>query len=55
MGDKKNKKRVESSIFRLTKYSKRESPFFILGCLAAIANGTTFPIFGLLLSNLIKT
>lgn len=55
MGDKKNKKRVESSIFRLAKYSKRESPFFILGCLAAIANGTTFPIFGLLLSNLIKT
>lgn len=55
MGDKKKKKRVESSVFRLAKYSKPEFPLFIVGCLASIANGTSFPVFGLLLSNLIAT
>lgn len=54
-GDKKSKKRAESSLFRLATYSKPEFPLFIFGGLAALANGTTFPVFGLLLSNLIAT
>lgn len=53
--DKTKKHRAESSIFRLVAYSKPETPYFIVGGIAALANGTTFPIFGLLLSNLIAT
>jgi ATP-binding cassette subfamily B (MDR/TAP) protein 1 len=54
-GDKTNKRRAESSIFRLVAYCKPETPYFIVGGIAALANGTAFPIFGLLLSNLIAT
>lgn len=52
-GDKENQKRADTSIFRLAKYSKPETPLFLIGSLAALANGTSFPIFGLLLSNII--
>lgn len=55
MGDKKSNKRAESSLFRLGKYSKPEIHLYVIGGIAALANGTTFPIFGLLLSNLIAT
>lgn len=55
MGDKKHRKRAESSLFRLATYSKPEFHLFIFGGLAALANGTSFPVFGLLLSNLIAT
>lgn len=54
-GDKKNKLKAESSIFRLVAYSKPETPYFIVGGIAALANGITLPIVSLLLSNLIAT
>lgn len=55
LGDKKSRKRAESSLFRLVTYCKPEFHLFIFGGLAALANGTKFPIFGLLLSNIIST
>lgn len=55
MGEKKRWKRAESSLFRLATYSKPEFHLFIVGGFAALANGTTFPVFGLLLSNIIYT
>jgi ATP-binding cassette subfamily B (MDR/TAP) protein 1 len=50
---KKYKGHAETSIFRLATLNKPELPLFILGSFAAAANGTTFPVFGLLLSNVI--
>ena len=52
-GEIKHKMRAEASIFRLAKLNKPEFPLFLVGAIAAAANGTTFPIFGLLLSNVI--
>ncbi|XP_024374420.1 ABC transporter B family member 11 [Physcomitrium patens] len=53
-GQKKKQKRAEISIFRIAKFSKPEILHFIIGSIAAVANGTTFPVFGLLLSNMIS-
>jgi ATP-binding cassette subfamily B (MDR/TAP) protein 1 len=55
MGERKSRKRAQSSLFRLVTYSKPEFHLFIFGGLAALANGTTFPVFGLLLSSIIST
>ncbi|KAK7259118.1 hypothetical protein RIF29_24716 [Crotalaria pallida] len=42
------------SIRRLASLNKQEIPVLLIGCVAAIANGAIFPVFGLLLSSLIK-
>eukprot|EP01018_Ginkgo_biloba_P025298 Gb_32125 [translate_table: standard] len=42
------------SLFRLASLNKPEFPVFILGSIAAAINGVTFPIFGLLLSSVIR-
>ena len=55
MGDKIKKKRVQTSLLRLAKYSKPEFPYFVAGCFSSLASGTTFLLFGLFLSNLIAT
>ncbi|WOL18392.1 hypothetical protein Cni_G27187 [Canna indica] len=47
-------KSKEVPLRRLAYLNKPEIPVLILGSIAAIANGVTFPIFGLLLSNVIK-
>ncbi|XP_057864658.1 ABC transporter B family member 11 [Cryptomeria japonica] len=41
-------------ILRLASLNKPEFPVFILGSIAAVLNGMIFPIFGLLLSSVIK-
>ncbi|XP_027350636.1 ABC transporter B family member 11-like isoform X2 [Abrus precatorius] len=45
----------EVPIQRLASLNKPEIPVLLIGCVAAIANGTIFPIFGVLLSRVIKT
>ncbi|XP_020276588.1 ABC transporter B family member 4-like isoform X1 [Asparagus officinalis] len=45
----------EVSIKRLAYLNKPEIPFLAIGSIAAIVNGTVFPIFGILLSSAIKT
>ncbi|KAH7353067.1 hypothetical protein KP509_19G077400 [Ceratopteris richardii] len=45
----------EVSIFRLALLNKPEALIYLVGALAAIANGCLFPIYGLLMSNVIKT
>jgi ATP-binding cassette subfamily B (MDR/TAP) protein 1 len=40
-------------VLRLASLNKPEAPVFILGSIAAVVNGVTFPIFGLLLSSAI--
>ncbi|KAK7397026.1 hypothetical protein VNO78_18191 [Psophocarpus tetragonolobus] len=48
-------KSPEVPLRRLASLNKPEIPVFLIGCVAAIANGTIFPIFGVLLSSVIKT
>lgn len=43
------------SIFRLASLNKPEAPIFIIGGLFASANGCIFPVYGLLMSSVIKT
>jgi ATP-binding cassette subfamily B (MDR/TAP) protein 1 len=45
---------AETSLFRLAALNKPELPYFLIGTLAAAASGLAFPIFGLLLSNVIN-
>jgi ATP-binding cassette subfamily B (MDR/TAP) protein 1 len=45
---------AETSLFRLAAFNKPELPYFFIGTLAAAASGLAFPIFGLLLSNVIN-
>ncbi|XP_027334212.1 ABC transporter B family member 4-like isoform X2 [Abrus precatorius] len=45
----------EVPLCRLASLNKPEIPVLLLGCLAAIANGVIFPIFGVCLSGVIKT
>ncbi|KAK7284517.1 hypothetical protein RJT34_19263 [Clitoria ternatea] len=45
----------EVPLLRLASLNKPEIPVLLVGCVAAIANGTIFPIFGVLLSSVIKT
>ncbi|XP_019168033.1 PREDICTED: ABC transporter B family member 9-like [Ipomoea nil] len=52
--EKTLKKRKKVSIRRLASLNKPEFPFLLLGVLAACFHGTIFPIFGLLLSTVIK-
>ncbi|MCO5550954.1 hypothetical protein L7F22_004449 [Adiantum nelumboides] len=44
----------EVSIFRLASLNKPEAPIFALGVSAAVANGCIFPVYGLLMSSIIK-
>ncbi|KAK7337590.1 hypothetical protein VNO77_18172 [Canavalia gladiata] len=46
---------VEVPLRRLASLNKQEIPVLLIGCVAAIANGAIFPIFGVLLSSVIKT
>ncbi|KAJ7532162.1 hypothetical protein O6H91_14G074500 [Diphasiastrum complanatum] len=61
MGNEKDPEKGNSadvkdiSVFRLVTLNKSEAPVFVLGSLAAVANGIIFPVFGLLLSNTIGT
>ncbi|KAL2345535.1 hypothetical protein Fmac_006820 [Flemingia macrophylla] len=48
-------KSQEVPLRRLASLNKPEIPVLLIGCVAAIANGTIFPIFGVLLSSVIKT
>ncbi|XP_019190190.1 PREDICTED: ABC transporter B family member 9-like [Ipomoea nil] len=48
------KKRKKVSIGRLASLNKPETPILLLGVLAACCHGVIFPIFGLLLSTVIK-
>nr|KYP71725.1 ABC transporter B family member 5 [Cajanus cajan] len=48
-------KSPEVPLRRLASLNKPEIPVLLIGCVAAIANGTIFPIFGVLLSSVIKT
>jgi ATP-binding cassette subfamily B (MDR/TAP) protein 1 len=52
---KKIIRRADTSVFRLAALNKPELPLFIVGSIAAAANGTAFPVFGLLLSNVISS
>lgn len=45
----------EVSLFRLAYLNKPEIPVLLLGVIAAVANGFILPVFGLLLSSMIKT
>ncbi|PNY10515.1 ABC transporter B family member 4-like protein [Trifolium pratense] len=45
----------EVPLSRLASLNKPEIPVLLLGCLAAIGNGVIFPIFGILISSVIKT
>ncbi|KAJ7530665.1 hypothetical protein O6H91_14G013400 [Diphasiastrum complanatum] len=45
----------DTSVFRLATLNKPEAPVFVLGSLAAVANGISFPLFSLLLSSIIST
>ncbi|ESW35236.1 hypothetical protein PHAVU_001G218000 [Phaseolus vulgaris] len=48
-------KSPEISFRRLASLNKPEIPVLLIGCVAAIANGVIYPIFGVLLSRIIKT
>ncbi|KAI5056796.1 hypothetical protein GOP47_0028614 [Adiantum capillus-veneris] len=43
------------SIFRLASLNMPETPILLLGAAAAVANGCLFPVYGLLMSSVIKT
>ncbi|XP_061366245.1 ABC transporter B family member 21 [Gastrolobium bilobum] len=45
----------EVSLWRLASINKPEIPVLLIGCVAAIVNGTILPIYGVLLSSVIKT
>jgi len=45
----------EVSLLRLASLNKPEIPVLLIGCLAAIANGVILPIFGVLISSVVKT
>ncbi|XP_004495863.1 ABC transporter B family member 21-like [Cicer arietinum] len=45
----------EVPLSRLASLNKPEIPVLLIGCLAAIGNGVLFPIFGILISSVIKT
>ncbi|KAK7286924.1 hypothetical protein RJT34_22287 [Clitoria ternatea] len=45
---------LEVPLYRLASLNKPEIPVLLIGCLAAIGNGVILPIFGLLLSSIIK-
>ncbi|KAF8394745.1 hypothetical protein HHK36_020962 [Tetracentron sinense] len=45
----------EIPLRRLAALNKPEIPFIILGIISAVANGVIFPIFGILISSIIKT
>ncbi|KAK7392183.1 hypothetical protein VNO78_20613 [Psophocarpus tetragonolobus] len=45
----------EVPLSRLASLNKPEIPILLIGCVAAIANGVILPIFGLLISSVIKT
>ncbi|RDX69267.1 ABC transporter B family member 21, partial [Mucuna pruriens] len=45
----------EVPLGRLASLNKPEIPVLLIGCVAAIANGAIFPIFGVLLSSVIET
>ncbi|XP_054801842.1 ABC transporter B family member 21-like [Prosopis cineraria] len=45
----------EIPILRLASLNKPEIPVLLLGCVAAIINGAILPVFGLLVSSVIKT
>ncbi|XP_023732609.1 ABC transporter B family member 21 [Lactuca sativa] len=46
---------TDSSLLRLAYLNKPEFPLILLGSIAALVNGATLPIFGYLLSSIIKT
>ncbi|CAL0316517.1 unnamed protein product [Lupinus luteus] len=48
-------KSQEVPLSRLASLNKPEIPVLLLGCAAAVANGVILPIFGLLISSVIKT
>ncbi|XP_057454847.1 ABC transporter B family member 21-like [Lotus japonicus] len=48
-------KSPEVPLLRLASLNKPEIPALLIGCVAAIANGTILPIYGVLLSSVIKT
>eukprot|EP01018_Ginkgo_biloba_P000009 Gb_36862 [translate_table: standard] len=50
----KSSKLDQTSIFRLARLNKPEIPVLLLGFLAGAVNGTTLPLFGLLLANMIN-
>ncbi|RXH68337.1 hypothetical protein DVH24_030670 [Malus domestica] len=50
-----SKPRPKVSLRRLATLNKPEIPVLLLGSLAAIANGVIFPVFGVLISRVIKT
>ncbi|RDY12393.1 ABC transporter B family member 4, partial [Mucuna pruriens] len=45
----------EVPLHRLASLNKPEIPVLLIGCVAAIANGVIFPIFGVLISSAVKT
>ena len=45
----------EVPLWRLASLNKPEIPVLLMGCVAAIANGTILPVFSVLLSSVIKT
>ncbi|KAK7382620.1 hypothetical protein VNO80_01564 [Phaseolus coccineus] len=45
----------EVSLLRLASLNKPEIPVLLIGCLASIANGVILPIFGVLISSVVKT
>lgn len=52
---KASEKPREVPLSRLAHLNSPEIPVLVLGAILAVANGAIFPIFGLLLSNVIKT
>ncbi|OIW13018.1 hypothetical protein TanjilG_15467 [Lupinus angustifolius] len=48
-------KSPEVPLWRLASLNKPEIPVLLMGCAAAVANGVILPIFGLLISSVIKT
>ncbi|KAK3022689.1 hypothetical protein RJ639_047605 [Escallonia herrerae] len=50
-----SEKAAKVPLKRLASLNKPEIPVLILGAIAAIINGTIFPIFGILISSMIKT
>ncbi|KAJ0842832.1 putative ABC-type xenobiotic transporter [Helianthus annuus] len=53
--EKTSKNRPKVPLRRLAYLNKPETPVLIIGSIAAIINGTIYPIFSLLLSSMIKT
>ncbi|MFS8014155.1 putative ABC-type xenobiotic transporter [Helianthus anomalus] len=53
--EKNSKNRPKVPLRRLAYLNKPETPVLIIGSIAAIINGTIYPIFSLLLSSMIKT